>query len=283
MKLRFRAILRTVCWPSLEQQCSDQEILIGGTYHVSFKFSDKRVDDRKAFLEIPIEIDVPQVKIYKTKLEAPIEGREFSLNPYEDKESLRRAYSIAAYIADVLQDQLHFCELIEESISPFKYIPETEADNQLLNCSTIRKQASWTFVWRTGDISIDLQALERYWNHRELLHIKAHGLRLKDPISAYRELYRVLDFAIKHLPKVHVKLTEKAKKSNIKKEDLVLAKHTGRKPEEFRDFRILRDRCSHAFQDFITYGKLEDLEAIQKALPKLKEIVDILERKLLNS
>lgn len=276
MKLRFRATLRAAYWPELEKLSADhQEVLDDSNICVTFKFSEiynsmrKKEKKKKAFIEIPIEIDVP------------LQDKKFMLEPYADKESFQRAYSIAAYVADVLQEQLQFCELLKESITPLNYIAETEDDRQLLNNSLIKRQISATFAWRTGNVSIDFQALNRYWNHRELLSIKAHGLRLldKDPISAYRELYRIFDLALREL-RGHK--SKESRKPEISRKDRFLAKHTGRNPEEFRDLRDLRNRCSHAFKNFITYGKLEDLEKIKEAMPKLKEIVEILEGKLLN-
>jgi|GEM_PF-3403845 len=290
MKLRFSATLRAAYWPELEKLSQDhkevKEVLDDSNICVTFKFSEiynsmKKREKKKAFIEIPIEIDVPRIKVYKKKLDTPVKDKKFMLDPYADKESFQRAYSIAAYVADVLQEQLTFCELLEESITPINYIPETKDDKQLLNKSLIKRQRPARFVWRTGNVSIDFQALNRYWNHQELLSIKAHGLRLldKDPISAYRELYRIFDLALREL-RGHK--SKESRKPEISRKDRFLAKHTGRNPEEFRDLRDLRNRCSHAFKNFITYGKLEDLEKIRGAMTKLKEIVEILEGKLLN-
>lgn len=292
MKLRFRAILKTIWWPAWDN-ASDFPIDIKDI-RVNFKLSEKQ-EEGKSFLSFPIEIDIPikDEEICKTRLDTPLEtpnGRqEFELNPYADQKSLQRAHIIAAYVADVLQDQTHYCVLLE--ITPVSYIPETEEDQKLLESSIVQQQREAVFPFRVGDIDIESikQSFQRSWRHREFLHIKAHAMRLNDPISKYRELYRALEYALKHLSSVEVKdklkdkLGEDEKKKKLKKPDLVLSILTGKKPEYYRDLRDLRDKCSHAFEDFITHSDLEGLEKIEEALPKLEEVVEELEKKLLDT
>jgi hypothetical protein len=107
-------------------------------------------------------------------------------------------------------------------------------------------------------------------------------MRLKDSISKYRELYRTLEYAKKHWPSVKVKLQEADKKAGFEKFDLVLAKHTGSKPEDFKELRLMRDQRSHAFENFITHSDLEGIKKIEEALPRLEKAVGILEEKLLS-
>jgi G3E family GTPase len=291
MKLRFRATLLAAYWPRWEQ-LSDCKLSIN-KFCVAFKLKDKWVDEKKEFLKIPLEIDVPNVEVYKAELDTPIEGRKYELDPYKDEKSYNQAYSLAAYIADVLQRQTHFCELL--SISPIDYIKETEEDEDLLKNSIVKVQSQATFSWRTGGGSIDLteQALNRYWNHRELLHIEAHAMRLDDPISKYRELYRVLDYAEREAEREIVGRKRQSpspqKRSKPNKKDKHLAKFIASSPEEeselkekFCKLRELRNQCSHAYNDFITYGNMEGLKKIKESLPELEEIVRRLEEKLLS-
>lgn len=267
MKLRFRAILKTIWWPAWDN-ASDFPIDIKDI-RVNFKLSEKQ-EEGKSFLSFPIEIDIPikDEEICKTRLDTPLEtpnGRqEFELNPYADQKSLQRAHIIAAYVADVLQDQTHYCVLLE--ITPVSYIPETEEDQKLHKSSIVQQQREAVFPFRVGDIDIESikQSFQRSWRHREFLHIKAHAMRLNDPISQYRELYRALEYASKHLPSVEVK--------DKLEED-----------RDLLDLRNIRNKCSHAFEDFITHSDLEGLEKIEEALPKLEEVVEELEKKLLDT
>jgi hypothetical protein len=281
MKLRFRAMLKVAHWPAWDKH-SDFTININDI-QLNFKLSERVEVEAKHFLKLPVEVDIPikDEQIIKEKLpQDASNGRYFMLNPYEDKNGLPGAYMLAAYTADILQNQASYCELLE--VTPIAYIPETDKDKKLLENSLIKQEREAAFVSRVGDINIDSiqRSFQRYWQHREFLHIKSHAMRLKDPISKYRELYRTLEYAQKHLPKV--KLQKADKKARFNKSDLVLAKHTGLKPEEFKNLRLLRDQCSHAAENFITHGDLEEIKKIEEAMPMLKKAVDILEKKLLS-
>jgi hypothetical protein len=268
MKLRFRAILKVAHWPAWDKH-SDFTININDI-QLNFKLSERVEVEAKHFLKLPVEVDIPikDEQIIKEKL---------------SQDAPKGAYMLAAYAADILQNQASYCELLE--VTPIAYIPETDKDKKLLENSLIEQrliERKAAFAFRVGDIDIDSiqRSFQRYWQHREFLHIKSHAMRLKDPISKYRELYRTLEYAQKHLPKV--KLQKADKKARFNKFDLVLAKHTGLKPEEFKNLRLLRDQCSHAAENFITHVDLEGIKKIEEALPRLEKVVNILEKKLLS-
>lgn len=284
MKLRFRAVLKVAHWPAWDNAPAFEIPIYN--FRLKFKLSERVEAESKHFLKLPVEIDIPveDKEIIKTELpKAAPDGRRFVLNPYADKNSLQKAYELAAYAADILQNQASYCELL--GVTPDTYVPETDEDKQLIENSLIRRKTELAFAYQVGDIDIDSikQSFQSYWQHREFLHIKSHAMRLKDPISKYRELYRTLEYAEKHLPKVKVELQEADKKAGLKKSDLVLAKHTGLKPEDFKELRLLRNQCSHAFENFITHGDSEGIKKIEEeGLLNLKKAVGILEKKLLS-
>ncbi len=283
MKLRFRAVLKVAHWPAWDN-ARDFEIPIYN-FQLNFKLSERVEVEAKHFLKLPLEIDIPveDKQIIKEALpQGTPDGRRFMLNPYADKNSLQKAYELAAYAVDILQNQASYCELLE--VTPIRYIPEADKEEQFLKNSPFQQHREAVFPFRVGDINIDSikQSFQSYWQHREFLHIKSHAMRLKDLISKYRELYRALEYAKKQLSKDKVKLQEADKKAGLTKLDLVLAKHTGLKPEDFKELRLLRDQCSHAFENFITHGDSEGIKKIEEALPKLTEVVSILEKKLLS-
>jgi hypothetical protein len=139
MKLRFRAILKVAHWPAWDNALGFQDSYLIDI-QLNFKLSERVEAEAKHFLKLPVEVDIPikDEQIIKEKLpqDAP-DGRYFMFNPYEDKNSLQGAYMLAAYAADILQNQASYCELLE--VTPIAYIPETDKDKKLLENSLIEQ------------------------------------------------------------------------------------------------------------------------------------------------
>lgn len=265
MKLKFIAHLSTWHDPIWDKFPNQVEMDLE-QFHISFLLKNKKLEDD--LLIIPVEIDVPNVQVCRDERGV--------INKYMDEKSLEKAYEVSTYLADVLHLQTGFCELRDKP-RPKEYIPENQQEAQELKNSNQVEMQELVTSWHVhGLADLSSQAISKYWKHRRLINIRASAKRLKDPISKYVELYRALEYC-------QAEIKRQARRKGQFEENYVaqlIAQLTGL---SLNDLRELRNRCAHAYDNFVTHGYLEKLQEVEQALPNLEKAIKKIEEELLKS
>lgn len=278
MKLRFTYYLRTwwsSFWDAPEMR-AQTECILGEDYSIRFVLERKRryQEGIREYLSVPIEINVSNVQVYRNP------SRNQEIDGTLDEGSKQKADLMAAFLADMLQIQaglgiLEGCEATPE------YIPESDEDKKRLKGHRTKWQSETLEFPVESRFDLSSETLSRFWNQPELLYLKARAERLNDPISKYRELYRVVEYAYRGL-KGH-KGSRQSNNSKIKAFDKDIAKYIDLSPEEIRDLRLVRDDCSHPYGKLLTHRNLKGFEGLEAALPKLKRVAEKIENVLLQT
>jgi hypothetical protein len=177
------------------------------------------------------------------------------------------AFEVATFFVSLFHYQTGRGFLQEWPNYPSDYLPESDEEanwrKTFLQCD-----ARMPICALAGKGSYDVSAstLTRYFEVRDALGFYVDALKLTDPVSKYRELYRVLErsfpFATKEMAA--------ALFTHLQSTGHICS------PERIRTLQDLRNKCSHARSDFVAANDWKGLREIREALPELQEIARLL-------
>lgn len=207
-------------------------------------------------------------------------------------DKIQELQKIGLYVADVLAYQTGLGEIqgnldvvFKEAFSEF--IPENEEEERFIEAKRRRLSKSLTMQYRIyGGNLIRVNDLKNLCRHRDAIACYAEAMRLKHPISVYRELYRIIEyfFARPGMTKKKTNMTKKKTKTKLTGRDKFIERasdHLSRFDQKYdfeflKELTDLRDRCSHTNKNYITPNDTEGLEELRKKIPELQKIAKIL-------
>jgi len=182
-------------------------------------------------------------------------------------EETARAYEAASFLVDLLHYQTGKGVLLEWPNGPDDYLPETPEDRDFREKLVIANaKIPHSSGMLRGPYDLSPPTVRRYFQVRTALSIYTDAARLSDPISKFREFYRIL---------------ERFFGSGDKRFDSRVAEYLGRfrsdvTKDQITAWRDLRNKCSHANRNFTTSGDWKGLNEIRASLIDLQETARLL-------
>ena len=210
---------------------------------------------------------VSGMAVYVPNVELPRRGGKLYLPLSSFPEETAKAFEVASFFVNLLHYQTGKGALIKWPNGPQDYIPETREEAEFrekLLIANFNIPLAWSIAKGAHDLS--QATLQRYSRVRDALNIYTDALRLADPISKFRELYRVLERFFPY---------------EGRRFDTTASQYLAHSLPNFTRRRIkilrrLRNKCSHAKAEVITSGDWKGLNQVRAALEDLQKIARVL-------
>lgn len=182
-------------------------------------------------------------------------------------EETARAYEAASFLIDLLHYQTGRGVLLEWPNGPDDYLSETPEERDFREKLVIANfKIPYSSGVLRGPYNLSPPTVQRYSQVRAALSIYTSAARLSDPISKFREFYRIL---------------ERFFDPKDKRFDSRVAEYLGQfrsdvTEDKITALRVLRNKCSHATENFITSGEWRGLNEIRASLVDLQETARLL-------